>query len=52
MNLICLKKLHFLNEQNRVGSIRHLQYELGKVLCDVSSCAGLVIAGCVLLRHI
>lgn len=33
------------NQQNRVGSIRNLQYELGKVLCDVSSCAGLVIAG-------
>lgn len=33
------------NWKNRVGSIRHLQYELGKVLCDVSSCAGLVIAG-------
>ncbi|KAA0716853.1 F-box/WD repeat-containing protein 8 F-box and WD-40 domain-containing protein 8 [Triplophysa tibetana] len=33
------------NWKNRVGSIRNLQYELGKVLCDVSSCAGLVIAG-------
>lgn len=33
------------NWKNRVGSIRHLQYELGKVLCDVSSRAELVIAG-------
>uniref|UniRef100_A0A673HC89 F-box and WD repeat domain containing 8 n=1 Tax=Sinocyclocheilus rhinocerous TaxID=307959 RepID=A0A673HC89_9TELE len=33
------------NWKNRVEFIRHLQYELGKVLCEVSSCAGLVIAG-------
>lgn len=33
------------NWKNRVGSICNLQYELGKVLCDVSSCGGLVIAG-------
>ncbi|XP_006640378.2 F-box/WD repeat-containing protein 8 isoform X1 [Lepisosteus oculatus] len=33
------------NWKNRVGSVTHLQYELGKVLCDVSSCDGLVIAG-------
>ncbi|XP_034155220.2 F-box/WD repeat-containing protein 8 isoform X2 [Pangasianodon hypophthalmus] len=33
------------NWKNRVGSISHLQYELGKVLCDVSSCERLVIAG-------
>ncbi|KAK3514348.1 hypothetical protein QTP70_015876 [Hemibagrus guttatus] len=33
------------NWKNRVGSISHLQYELGKVLCDVSSCDRLVIAG-------
>ncbi|MBN3304309.1 FBXW8 protein, partial [Amia calva] len=33
------------NWKNRVGAISHLQYELGKVLCDVSSCDGLVIAG-------
>ncbi|KAL7836876.1 hypothetical protein AOLI_G00281600 [Acnodon oligacanthus] len=33
------------NWKNRVGSVSHLQYELGKVLCDVSSCDGLVIAG-------
>ncbi|KAG2470675.1 FBXW8 protein, partial [Polypterus senegalus] len=31
--------------QNRVGAISQLQYELGKVLCDVNSCAGHVIAG-------
>ncbi|XP_060763432.1 F-box/WD repeat-containing protein 8 isoform X2 [Neoarius graeffei] len=33
------------NWKNRVGSISHLQYELGKVLCDVSSCDRLIIAG-------
>lgn len=33
------------NWKNRVGSVSHLQYELGKVLCDVSSCDRLVIAG-------
>ncbi|KAI4899018.1 hypothetical protein NFI96_028231 [Prochilodus magdalenae] len=33
------------NWKNRVGSVSHLQYELGKVLCDVSSCDGLIIAG-------
>ncbi|XP_036382080.1 F-box/WD repeat-containing protein 8 [Megalops cyprinoides] len=33
------------NWKNRIGAISHLQYELGKVLCDVSSCEGLVIAG-------
>ncbi|KAM9392739.1 F-box/WD repeat-containing protein 8 isoform 2-T2 [Pholidichthys leucotaenia] len=31
--------------QNRVGSIRQLQFELGKVLCDVSSCDNFVLAG-------
>ncbi|KAJ8286027.1 hypothetical protein GJAV_G00033680 [Gymnothorax javanicus] len=33
------------NWKNRIGAIRHLQYELGKVLCDASSCAHYVIAG-------
>uniref|UniRef100_A0A6Q2ZII2 F-box/WD repeat-containing protein 8 n=1 Tax=Esox lucius TaxID=8010 RepID=A0A6Q2ZII2_ESOLU len=33
------------NWKNRVGSISQLQYELGKVLCDVSSCCGYVVAG-------
>ncbi|XP_039626897.1 F-box/WD repeat-containing protein 8 [Polypterus senegalus] len=33
------------NWKNRVGAISQLQYELGKVLCDVNSCAGHVIAG-------
>ncbi|KAJ8415325.1 hypothetical protein AAFF_G00423050 [Aldrovandia affinis] len=33
------------NWKNRVGAISHLQYELGKVLCDVGSCERLVIAG-------
>uniref|UniRef100_A0A8D3AJ70 F-box and WD repeat domain containing 8 n=1 Tax=Scophthalmus maximus TaxID=52904 RepID=A0A8D3AJ70_SCOMX len=30
---------------NRVGSISQLQFELGKVLCDVSSCDNYVLAG-------
>uniref|UniRef100_A0A8C6LMH3 F-box and WD repeat domain containing 8 n=1 Tax=Nothobranchius furzeri TaxID=105023 RepID=A0A8C6LMH3_NOTFU len=33
------------NWKNRVGSVRQLQFELGKVLCDVSSCDGFVLAG-------
>ncbi|XP_035642158.1 F-box/WD repeat-containing protein 8 isoform X1 [Oncorhynchus keta] len=33
------------NWKNRVGSISQLQYELGKVLCDVSSCDSYVVAG-------
>lgn len=33
------------NWKNRVGSISQLQFELGKVLCDVSSCHGFVFAG-------
>ncbi|XP_037536148.1 F-box/WD repeat-containing protein 8 [Nematolebias whitei] len=33
------------NWKNRVGSIRQLQFELGKVLCDVSSCDSFVLAG-------
>ncbi|XP_037834879.1 F-box/WD repeat-containing protein 8 isoform X2 [Kryptolebias marmoratus] len=33
------------NWKNRVGSIRQLQFELGKVLCDVSSCDIFVLAG-------
>ncbi|KAI3372586.1 hypothetical protein L3Q82_023061 [Scortum barcoo] len=33
------------NWKNRVGSISQLQFELGKVLCDVSSCDGFVLAG-------
>ncbi|KAJ8380152.1 hypothetical protein SKAU_G00009300 [Synaphobranchus kaupii] len=31
--------------KNRIGAISNLQYELGKVLCDVSSCTQYVIAG-------
>ncbi|XP_028566095.2 F-box/WD repeat-containing protein 8 isoform X3 [Podarcis muralis] len=31
--------------QNRIGAVSQLQYELGKVLCDVHSCDGVVIAG-------
>ncbi|XP_013866584.1 F-box/WD repeat-containing protein 8 [Austrofundulus limnaeus] len=33
------------NWKNRVGSIRQLQFELGKVLCDVSSSSTFVLAG-------
>lgn len=33
------------NWKNRVGSISQLQYELGKILCDVSSCDTFVVAG-------
>ncbi|XP_037634020.1 F-box/WD repeat-containing protein 8 isoform X2 [Sebastes umbrosus] len=33
------------NWKNRVGSISQLQFELGKVLCDVSSCENFVLAG-------
>ncbi|XP_054629589.1 F-box/WD repeat-containing protein 8 [Dunckerocampus dactyliophorus] len=33
------------NWKNRVGSISQLQFELGKVLCDVSSCDSYVLAG-------
>ncbi|XP_030594091.1 F-box/WD repeat-containing protein 8 [Archocentrus centrarchus] len=33
------------NWKNRVGSISQLQFELGKVLCDVSSCENFVFAG-------
>ncbi|KAK5870792.1 hypothetical protein PBY51_003708 [Eleginops maclovinus] len=33
------------NWKNRVGSISQLQFELGKVLCDVSSCESFVLAG-------
>uniref|UniRef100_A0AAY4BRX4 F-box domain-containing protein n=1 Tax=Denticeps clupeoides TaxID=299321 RepID=A0AAY4BRX4_9TELE len=33
------------NWKSRVGSISHLQFELGKILCDVSCFEGLVIAG-------
>uniref|UniRef100_A0AAY5ELV7 F-box/WD repeat-containing protein 8 n=1 Tax=Electrophorus electricus TaxID=8005 RepID=A0AAY5ELV7_ELEEL len=39
------EKIVKYNWKNRVGSISHLQYELGKVLCDVNSCDRLVIAG-------
>nr|XP_019954617.1 PREDICTED: F-box/WD repeat-containing protein 8 [Paralichthys olivaceus] len=35
------------NWKNRVGSISQLQFELGKVLCDVSSCDSFVFAGLV-----
>ncbi|KAG6932278.1 F-box and WD-40 domain protein 8, partial [Chelydra serpentina] len=30
---------------NRIGAVSQLQYELGKVLCDVHSCDGVAIAG-------
>ncbi|MFT7808440.1 F-box/WD repeat-containing protein 8 [Arapaima gigas] len=33
------------NWKNRIGAISYLQYELGKILCDVSSHEDLVIAG-------
>ncbi|XP_061750255.1 F-box/WD repeat-containing protein 8 [Nerophis ophidion] len=33
------------NWKNRVGCISQLQWELGKVLCDVSSCDNYVLAG-------
>ncbi|XP_044051438.1 F-box/WD repeat-containing protein 8 isoform X2 [Siniperca chuatsi] len=33
------------NWKNRVGSISQLQFELGKVLCDVSTCDNFVLAG-------
>ncbi|KAI1901040.1 hypothetical protein AGOR_G00056050 [Albula goreensis] len=33
------------NWKNRIGAISHLQYELGKVLCDVGSSEHHVIAG-------
>lgn len=33
------------NWKNRVGSISQLQFELGKVLCDVSSCENYAFAG-------
>lgn len=34
-----------LSLQNRIGAVSQLQYELGKVLCDVHSWDGVVIAG-------
>nr|XP_056715571.1 F-box/WD repeat-containing protein 8 [Euleptes europaea] len=33
------------NWKNRIGAVNQLQYELGKVLCDVHSCDGVAIAG-------
>ncbi|XP_056144265.1 F-box/WD repeat-containing protein 8 [Lampris incognitus] len=33
------------NWKNRVGSVSQLQFELGKVLCDVGSCDNFVLAG-------
>ncbi|XP_033829072.1 F-box/WD repeat-containing protein 8 [Periophthalmus magnuspinnatus] len=33
------------NWKNRVGSVSQLQFELGKVLCDVNSCENFVFAG-------
>ncbi|NXF92189.1 FBXW8 protein, partial [Eubucco bourcierii] len=33
------------NWKNRIGAVSQLQYELGKVLCDVHSWDGVVIAG-------
>ncbi|MEE6503824.1 hypothetical protein FKM82_004973 [Ascaphus truei] len=33
------------NWKNRIGAVSQLHYELGKVLCDVHSCDGVVVAG-------
>ncbi|XP_053557664.1 F-box/WD repeat-containing protein 8 [Bombina bombina] len=33
------------NWKNRIGAVSQLHYELGKVLCDVHSCDGVVLAG-------
>ncbi|XP_075023344.1 F-box/WD repeat-containing protein 8 isoform X2 [Calonectris borealis] len=33
------------NWKNRIGAVSQLRYELGKILCDVHSCDGVVIAG-------
>ncbi|XP_054700331.1 F-box/WD repeat-containing protein 8 isoform X3 [Grus americana] len=33
------------NWKNRIGAVSQLQYEQGKILCDVHSCDGVVIAG-------
>ncbi|NP_001085678.1 F-box and WD repeat domain containing 8 L homeolog [Xenopus laevis] len=33
------------NWKNRTGAVSQLHYELGKVLCDVHTCNGVVIAG-------
>ncbi|XP_061866065.1 F-box/WD repeat-containing protein 8 isoform X2 [Colius striatus] len=33
------------NWKNRIGAVSQLEYELGKILCDVHSCEGVVIAG-------
>ncbi|NXA37995.1 FBXW8 protein, partial [Eudromia elegans] len=43
----CRAREHTLrsNWKNRIGAVSQLQYELGKVLCDVHSCDGVVIAG-------
>ncbi|XP_032055045.1 F-box/WD repeat-containing protein 8 [Aythya fuligula] len=43
----CRAKEHTLrtNWKNRIGAVSQLQYELGKVLCDVHSSDGVVIAG-------
>ncbi|XP_043924186.1 F-box/WD repeat-containing protein 8 isoform X2 [Protopterus annectens] len=43
----CRNKEHTLtmNWKNRVGAVSQLQYDLGKVLCDVHSCNGVVVAG-------
>ncbi|XP_019394901.1 PREDICTED: F-box/WD repeat-containing protein 8 [Crocodylus porosus] len=43
----CRAKEHTLrtNWKNRVGAVSQLQYELGKVLCSVHSCDGVVISG-------
>ncbi|KAH0625417.1 hypothetical protein JD844_014914, partial [Phrynosoma platyrhinos] len=38
------------NWKNRIGTVSQLQYELGKVLCDVHSCDGVVIAGLEMCR--
>uniref|UniRef100_A0A8C4U0R5 F-box and WD repeat domain containing 8 n=1 Tax=Falco tinnunculus TaxID=100819 RepID=A0A8C4U0R5_FALTI len=33
------------NWKNRIGAVSQLRYELGKILCDVHTCDGVVIAG-------
>ncbi|KAJ6634511.1 hypothetical protein lerEdw1_014002, partial [Lerista edwardsae] len=43
----CREKEQILrtNWKNRTGAVSQLQYDLGKVLCDVHSCDGVVVAG-------
>ncbi|XP_071428350.1 F-box/WD repeat-containing protein 8 isoform X1 [Pithys albifrons albifrons] len=43
----CRAREHTLkyNWKNRIGAVSQLRYEPGKILCDVHSCEGVVIAG-------